>query len=145
MFKRENLLVLLFLLVFNYSLGFSQNQNPNSSLFAPTKAFSLLDPSKLKISNTYSFGYFSSGRSSGSIGMYMSTIEYQIYQPLTVKLGLGYVHPGFIGNNNFDVNSRILSNFSLRYRPSSNFSLSIDVLTLPEYYYLNRYYDPFGR
>lgn len=145
MFRKENLLVLSFLLVFNYSLGFSQNQNPNPNLLAPTKAFSLLDPSKLKISHSYSFGYFSGGRSSGSIGMYMSTIEYQIYQPLTVRLGLGYLHPGFIGNSNIDINSRILPNFSLRYTPSSNFSLSIDVLTVPEYYYLNRYYEPFGR
>lgn len=100
--------------------------------------FSLLDPSKFSMSHSYSMSYFSGSGNSGSIGLYMNTITYQISDPLTLRLGLGYWHQplGFL--NNSGGNSRLsggkfLPNVSLDYRPSEKFRFLLDFRTVPTY------------
>ena len=123
--------------------------------------FSLLDPSRFKMSQSYTMSYFSGSGYSGSIGLYMNTIEYRLWQPLTVRVGLGYLHQplGFLSNSGARSEldeGRLLPNFSLLYRPSNRFQLLIDYRTVPtigEYGGLGRYgispftgfYDPWRR
>jgi hypothetical protein len=107
-------------------LGFTSN----------SKSFSLLDPQRLKMNHSYSFSYFSNGQTSGSFGVYTTTLNYQLSDPLSVTLSLNYLHQPLSAfrQDALTVRNRILPNFQLRYRPNSSFSLWINVLTLPAAY-----------
>ncbi|MGB2981748.1 MAG: hypothetical protein WBC77_10935 [Candidatus Zixiibacteriota bacterium] len=107
-------------------LGFKSN----------SKNFSLLDPQRLKMNHSYSFSYFSNGRTSGSFGIYTTTLKYQLSNPLSVALSLNYLHQplSVFRRDALTVKNRILPNFQLHYRPSSSFSLWINVITLPPAY-----------
>jgi hypothetical protein len=103
------------------------------------KKFSLLDPQRLKISHSYTFSYFSNSTTSGSFGVYATTLRYQLSDPLSLTLNLNYLHQplSVFRQNSLGVKESILPNFQLHYKPSNNFSLWINVLTLPSSYYYN--------
>jgi hypothetical protein len=107
-------------------LGFNSN----------SRSFSLLDPQRLRMNHSYSFSYFSNGRTSGNFGVYTTTLKYQLSNPLSVTLSLNYLHQplSVFRQDALTVKSRILPNFQLQYRPNSSFSLWINVLTLPAAY-----------
>ncbi|UCB53476.1 MAG: hypothetical protein JSV10_05205 [Candidatus Zixiibacteriota bacterium] len=107
-------------------LGFTSN----------SKSFSLLDPQRLKMNHSYSFSYFSGGQTSGSFGVYTTTLKYQLSDPLSLTLSLSYLHQplSVFRRDALTVRNRILPNFQLHYRPNSSFSLWINVLTLPAAY-----------
>jgi hypothetical protein len=105
--------------------------NPKILGLLPASSFSLLDPSRLDIKNSYSFSYVSSGKYSGSFGLYQTSLGYQVSSPLYLQVDLGYLHQPFGLKNNLDLNSRFFPNFHLYFNPNSNFSFSVDVLTGP--------------
>lgn len=111
-------------------------QNDLLGVKSNTKSFSLLDPHRLKLHQSYTFSYFSNSRSSGSLGIYTTTLDYQLSEPLSVTLSLNYLHQplSVFGRTNAGTKSDVLPNFQLRYRPSNSFSLWIDVVTLPSAY-----------
>jgi len=97
--------------------------------------FRLLDPSRLRMHQSYSLSYFSGSGVSGSVGLYMNTLEYDLFKPLTVRVGLAYMHSPFgisgrSGGAVLDEN-QILPSFGLDYHPSDKFFLSIDYRTIP--------------
>jgi hypothetical protein len=96
-----------------------------------TKNFSLLDPARLKIYNSYTFSYFSSGNTSGSYGIYTTTLNYQLSNPLSLTLSLNYLHQplSVFGRDDLRVKNTVLPNFQLNYRPNNNFSFMIDIVT----------------
>jgi len=99
--------------------------------------FSLLDPSRLRMHQSYSLSYFSGSGASGSVGLYMNTLEYDLFKPLTVRVGLGYVHSPFgisgqSGSASLS-NGSFLPSFGLFYHPSDKFFFSVDYRTLPSY------------
>ena len=104
-------------------LGFESN----------SKSFSLHDPHRLKMSHGYSFSYFSNSKTSGSFGVYTTTLRYQLSDPLSVTMSLNYLHQplSVFRRDALTVRDRILPNFQLHYGPSSSFSLWINVMTLP--------------
>jgi hypothetical protein len=110
-------------------------------LLAPAKqtGFSLLDPSRLNISHSYMMSYFSGGGRSGSVGLYMSTLQYQLSRPLSLRVGLGYLHQplGFLSSSANTVENQILPNFRLDFRPSENFHFMVDYMTIPSSAYGN--------
>jgi hypothetical protein len=116
----------------------SQSQTGGNLLGVESNAknFSLLDPSRFRMSHSYSFSYFSSGTTSGSFGVYTNLLEYQVSKPLTLTLTLNYLHQplSVFGEDRLRINDAILPNFHLRYRPSDSFSFTIDVLTFPYSY-----------
>lgn len=103
-----------------------------SDLSAPTSGlgFSLLDPSRLRISHSYSMSYMTGSGYSSSVGLYMSTLEYQFAKPLSVRVGLGYLHQplGFTGVSGPD--GEFLPNVRLDWRPSDNMHFIIDYRTI---------------
>jgi len=120
---------------------------PGTLLDNPIKrTFSLLDPQRLKIRHAYSLSYFSGGSNSGTVGMYLSTIQYQIARPLTLRVGLIYAHNPlsmFGRQTGGIVREGIYPSFYLDYRPSSNFYLGIGFQRVPGYRYAApRYYGP---
>jgi hypothetical protein len=102
-----------------------------------TKSFSLLDPSRLKLSQSYSFSYFSSGKTNGSYGVYSTTLQYQVSNPLSLTLSLNYLHQplSVFQKDNLGIKSAVLPNFQLSYRPSNSFSFMLNVVTYPSAYY----------
>jgi hypothetical protein len=96
--------------------------------------FSLLDPSRLHMTQSYSLMYSSSKAGSSSLAMYFNSIEYQVSNPLTIRFDIGYLHqPGtLLKNSNTGLqNSRILPGLSLTYKPSDNFLFRFDYHQTP--------------
>ena len=126
-----------------------------TALNEPSKSsFSLLDPSRFHMSQSYSLSYSSSKYGSQSLGMYLNSIEYQISDPLKIQVDVAYLHnPGvLIGNNSnsyLSSDGKILPGVSLTWTPSKNTYIRFDY---HQYYYngytiypnsLN-YYDPYS-
>src|SRR3990172_5007363 len=147
--------VSLLVVSFCFSIGQTQNlTGPNGSLetthlnsLTPNNSrFSLLDLSRLKIRNSYTVSYLSSGNRSGSFGLFVTSFEYQVSNPLNIQVDLGYLHQPFsMGRNNIDINSRILPNVRVNYSPSPYFNLSVNFMSMgnryiyyPEFYEENR-------
>ena len=105
-------------------------------LTSNTKSLSLLDPSRVKINNSYSFSYFSGGNTSGSFGIYTTTLKYRVSNPLSIALSLNYLHQplSVFGRDDLRIKNSIMPNFQLYYRPNNNFSFMINVLTFPPPY-----------
>jgi hypothetical protein len=109
----------------------------------PTRSsFSLLDPSKLHMSQSYSFMYSSSKYGSQSLGMYLNSIEYQISDPLKVEVNLAYLHnPGALvgSRNDYLGDGKLLPGVSISWKPAKNFFLQFNYQQVPGYGYYNRY------
>jgi hypothetical protein len=100
------------------------------------QGFSLLDPSRFKLHQSYSFSYFSSGNTSGSLGIYTTTLQYQLSNPLSLTLSLNYLHQPLtvFGQNSWGIKNSVLPNFQLSYRPNSSFSFMLNIITCPTSY-----------
>jgi hypothetical protein len=137
-------LVFFSLVLLWFGSAFSQVQSPPKSetdenllgIKSDTKSFSLLDPSRVRMSHSYTFSYFSSGKTSGSFGVYTNVLEYQFSKPLTLTLSLNYLHQplSVFYRDNLRIRDAILPNFQLKYRPNDSFSFTINVLTFPHLY-----------
>jgi hypothetical protein len=108
-------------------------------LIAPVQSggFSLLDPSRFHLSHSYSISYFSGSGYSGSVGLYMGTLEYQLSRPLTLRVGLGYLHQplGFSSSSQVLGGDQVLPSFRLDFRPSDAFHFMVDYRTIPSTLY----------
>lgn len=104
------------------------SQNP-VGLKPGTSLFSLIDLSKIRWSNSYSVSYFSGGSASGSMGLLHTSMFYPISSKLNLTVDLGLAHD-ISGNLTASGRSAtIVPGFSLDYRPSRNFSLSLNYRT----------------
>lgn len=99
-----------------------------------TPKFSLLDPSRLHMTQSYSLMYSSSKAGSSSLAMYFNSIEYQVSNPLTVRFNIGYLHqPGAIlkSGGTGSRGGQIIPGLSLTYRPSDSFLFRFDYRQVP--------------
>jgi hypothetical protein len=106
-------------------------------LYNAATPFRLFDPSRLSIRHSYQMSYYSSSVGSGNMGLFTSSIGYQLARSLYLQLDLGIMHQpsALLGGNSLSEGARILPNFSLRYTPSPKFHLIVDVRTMPGNYY----------
>ncbi|HVP36548.1 MAG TPA: hypothetical protein VMT04_06080 [Terriglobales bacterium] len=127
--------LILAILIFLVQSGFAQDKSASESS-VKLKGFSLLDPSRLKMNQSYTFSFFSSGKQSGTFGLYTNTLEYRISQPLLVRVGLAYLHQplSMFNRGSQSLNGVFLPNFQLFYQPSKSFQLRIDVSSMPGWY-----------
>jgi len=103
--------------------------------------FSLFDPSRFKMSHSYSLSYSSSRAGSYSLGMYLNSIEYQVSDPLKISLDIGYLHqPGrfFTQGSNAVQDGQIVPAFSIDWKPGNNFHFRLDYRQAPSNYNLYR-------
>jgi len=96
----------------------------------------LLDPSRFRMRQSYSLSYMSGSGGSGSVGMYMNNIEYKLFEPLTLHVGLGYLHQPFgsSGGNAVGLsadNGFFIPSAGIEYHPSENFLLMVDFRQYP--------------
>ncbi len=110
--------------------------------------FSLFDPSRLTMKQSYSFGYRFGGSADGSIGYYLNSIEYVFSNPLKIRVDLGYLHSPtnlFSGTSSGLNSGAFIPGFAIDWRPSRNFNFRLDYRHVPQRAYggLNPYYNPY--
>lgn len=106
--------------------------------------FSLFNPEKLKMRQSYSMWFSSSSRGSRSLALYLNSIEYQISDPLKVQVDIGYLHrPGAFAQSGVAAleNGKLLPGISLSWKPSPNFFLHLNYRQMSGYYNGLYYYD----
>jgi len=124
-----------------------EEDQPSLQLQKPGLSLSLLDPSRLKMSHTYSLSFVTGGGHSQTIGLYMNSIEYQVSRPLTFTLHLGYLHQPtalFGRGRDSSFGGTLLPGFELDYRPSDNFFFKINMSSYTYPYYYGIYPREFG-
>jgi len=103
------------------------NANSNNLLGTSpaVSPFKLLDLSKMKWTHSYSMGYVSGSGTSGTVGMWNTTMFYEFSRKLSLNLNIGIMNTtGSIwGDSNND--ATFLPGFVLDYHPSEKFSLII--------------------
>jgi hypothetical protein len=105
---------------------------------------SLFDPSRLKMQQSYSFGYYSGGGQSGSIGYYLNSLEYSFSNPLKVRVDLGFMHnPGSLFSRNSSASGVFVPGVTVDWRPNSLFHIILDYRQIPVYNGYNGYYNPY--
>jgi hypothetical protein len=115
--------------------------------FSSKSSFSLLDPSRLKMNQSYTFGYYTGRGGSASMGFYLNSIEYTFSNPLKVRFDLGFLHnPSTLLSRNSSVSNSgaFLPGFSIDWKPASYFHFRLDYRQVPTYNYgsPNGYYGP---
>lgn len=95
--------------------------------------FSLIDFSRVKWSNSYSVSFFSGGQSSGSLGMFNSSMMYDISTKLSLAVNLGVLHSPSSLWGNRDGSATFLPGFILDFHPSEHFNLRINYQRLGSY------------
>lgn len=98
--------------------------------------WALLDPSRFHMRQSYSISYMSGSGGSGSMGLYLNEMEYQLFEPLTLHVGLGYLHQPFGSRGANSGGASISDGFfvpdvGLEYRPSENFLMMVDFRQIP--------------
>jgi len=136
---------MILILVCVSGMLFAQNPDglatgKSSNIFESPKGFmdSLLDPSKLSISHSYSMSFSRFGNQSLNQGLYLSTIRYQPTDAVEMQLRIGMLHQPF-GQSplNQDTNGRVfIQRAMMRYQPTSSMTLTFDYQVLPSNYYL---------
>ena len=118
--------------------AFAQNIDKAPKSYAPVKSsFSLFNPQRFHMTQSYSLMFSSSNSGRHSLGMYLNSIEYQVSDPLKIRLDLAYVHqPGALFNNSHGALSggRLLPAISIDYRPLKNLYLRFDYSQVPSLY-----------
>jgi hypothetical protein len=123
-------------------------EEPDKNYTPVKSSFSLLDPNRFHMSQSYSLWYTSSKSGSRSLAMYLNSIEYQVSDPLKIRVDLGYLHrPGMLLNNNgnFLQEGNIFPSLSINWRPSKNFHFRFDYSQTPYFYNndISGYYNPY--
>jgi hypothetical protein len=107
---------------------------------------SLLDASRITWSNSYSVSFFSGSGTSGSMGLWQTTMHYALSDNLNLSLNLGVTHnPGALWGNE-QTDAGFLPGFQLDWRPSEKVFMSLSVQTYngytSPYYHSSRYRHP---
>ena len=122
---------------------YAQRQSDLPSSYSPTKSsFSLLDPDRFHMSHSYSLSYFSSRAGSQTLGMYLNSIEYQVSDPLKIRLDIGYLHqPGglFRSSSGSLKNGQILPSISINWKPAKNVFFQFNYRQTPVLFQDNYY------
>jgi hypothetical protein len=99
----------------------------------------ILDPSRMHMSHSVSFGYASVGGRGVTQGLYMNTMDYQISAPLLLTTHLGYAFQpsGPAQWNPANNGTDFVGGADLNWRPTSNTSFRFS-------FYRNMYPDYYG-
>ncbi len=100
--------------------------------------FSLFDPSRFSMQQSYSLSYVSSGGHGETIGLYLNSMKYELSSSLRLNVALGWLHhpSTLFGQDDRGIDSRgtVLPNVELLYRPSEKFLFQISYESIPGVY-----------
>ena len=107
-----------------------------------------INPSNFSMSHSISMSYVSLGSAGLGVTRYVNSMRYQLSEPLSLRADVGFMFSPFgsaAGLLKNDVNKVYLERAQLDYKPSKDFSVSLQFRQLPEglmYPYSGRYADP---
>lgn len=100
--------------------------------------FSLLDPNRFSMSQSYTVSYLSYNGHGQTIGLYLNSIRYELSGALDLNVTLGWLHQpsAFLFRNDRVATGygQILPNFQLRYEPSEKYRFLISYESIPGVY-----------
>jgi hypothetical protein len=104
----------------------------------------LLDPSRMHMSHSLTFGYANSGGQGVTQGLYMNRLDYQILKPLwiTTLVGYRFQPSGPAESNPANTGTQFVGGADLNWRPSSSTSFHFSFyrgMYPTSYYYGDRY------
>jgi hypothetical protein len=128
-----------------FSPLFSQTKADYGDSGDSSKTSGIVDPSRLSVSHSMSFGMMSGGGSSSlqSQSFYSTMMQYRFAAPLTLNLNFSLpIHSTFSPYQNLtshnmqslDYFKNIPFDVSLSWKPSERFFLNISVVNYPAYY-----------
>jgi len=107
--------------------------------------FSLFDPSRFSMHQSYSMSFMSGGGQSASLGVYQNSMSFLLSNKLMLNTRFGFYHDPFKLGNTTTTNSYMFNNLifgaDLTYRPKENVLFSIRFDRSP--YYSYGYYNPY--
>ena len=137
MLKKSIFVIIAFIMITGPVLAQEAGDFPLNNNIPSKSTFSLFDPSRFHMTNSFSLMYSSSNGRSQSLGMYLNSIEYQISDPLKIRLDLGYVQNAgslFSSNTRNQRDGRILPGVSISWKPAKNLFFQFNYREIPAYY-----------
>ncbi len=104
--------------------------------------FGWFDPSKLKMTQSYSLSYQTFGQNGLALGVYTNSLSYQISDPLSVQMDVSVMHSPYStlgGNFSKSLSGIYLSRAQLNYKPSENTLFQLQFRQLPASMYYGGY------
>jgi hypothetical protein len=156
MLRHKLAAVILITLIFP-SLIFAQLKKQEKvdmakALTYPTKLQSIvgligLDPNKFSMSHSYSLSFASLGGNSFSQGLYLNTMKYQLSNPITMYLQIGFLNQPFggFGQTSAFENKLFVSGAGFEFKPSDNFKVQFEYSQRPGAMYSPYYYNRYNR
>jgi hypothetical protein len=100
--------------------------------------FSLLDPSRFSMQQSYSITYMSYDGQGQTIGLYLNSMKYQLSSSMKLDVTLGWLHQPVrvFGESDRGINDygRVVPNVQFLYQPSERFRFQISYESLPGVY-----------
>lgn len=105
--------------------------------------FSLMNPNRFSMRQSYSMNFASGSFGSQSAGLYLNTLSYKLADPLTLSADVGFYSPLYSSTGSFSKagfqdpsmnSSLVLPRIGLEYKPSKNTTLSLQLLNGPDAY-----------
>jgi len=108
--------------------------------------FSLFDPSRFSMQQSYSMSFMTSGGQSASLGIYQNAMSFLLSNKLTLNTRFGFFHDPFKLGNLSTSNGNMLNNLiygaDLIYQPKENTTFILRFDRRP-YYNSYGYYNPY--
>ena len=104
--------------------------------------FGWFDPSRLKMAQSFSMSYQTSGQNGFALGVYTNSLSYQVSDPLSLQMDVSVMHSPYssIGGDFAKSLSGIyLSRAELNYKPSDNMLFQVQFRQLPPGLYNSGY------
>ncbi len=104
--------------------------------------FGWFDPSKLKMTQSYSLSYQTFGQNGLALGVYTNSLSYQISNPLSVQMDVSVMHSPYStlgGNFSKSLSGIYLSRAELNYKPSENTLFQLQFRQMPASMYYGGY------
>lgn len=141
-------IVVLAIPVASFAQFKSQTQLPSISAQIAKPASNLLlgflDPNRFQMHHSFSMSYATMGGQGMMVNSYMNTIDYQISNPLFLRLNLGLMNSPINSFNNPALDkARFFGSAELSYRPSDNTLIQLGIDYRPGFYpgnYYNNYW-----
>lgn len=111
--------------------------SPEGRVGGSVSGFSLLNPNRFSMQQSYSVGFSSGSIGTSSAGLYLNTLSYRLADPLTLSADVGFYTPfyasssmGFAkGGSGFQDpragSSLVFPHVGLEYKPTENSSISL--------------------
>lgn len=116
--------------------------------------FSLLNPNRFSMRQSYSVNFASGSYGSSSAGLYLNTLSYKLADPLTLSADVGFYTPLYSSTGSLSRrgiqdprlgSSLVLPHVGLEYRPTKNTTFSLHLINGQDAYkaYGGSMFDPF--